>query len=61
MTSPVNLNVLKVMMNKDEDEQSIVCIRGKTAPLLNNLQQQAVQGKGKTTASMSQMNNWEQN
>lgn len=42
-------------------EQNIIYISGKTAPLLNNLQQQAVQGKGKRIAPVSQMGNCEQN
>lgn len=55
VTSSVNLNV------PESGEESIIYISGKTAPLLNDLQQQAVQGKGKTIAPISQMDNWEQN
>lgn len=41
-------------------EQSIFCISGQTALPLNNLQQQAVQRKGRRIAPVSQMGNWEQ-
>lgn len=55
MTSSVNLNV------PETGEESTIYVSGKTAPLLNDLQRQAVQGKGKTIAPIAQMDNWEQN
>jgi len=54
-------NILSTSQHAQETgEQSIIYISGKTAPL-NNLQQQAVQEKGKRIGPISEMDNWEPN
>lgn len=46
---------------RETSEQSTMHSSGKTAPLFNDVQQQAVQGQGKRISPVSQMHNWEQN